>query len=329
MSENPCNLGPHDVGKPLQSRPPGRRLIPNRPPALARSDVCFLAHPLRRGRPRVRPRPVASRLPGVLPSLRPPAAGRRAVLRRLPGGIYRRFDSGMSSMLRRGRAVRRDRRPLRALPGRGVPFRRRRPTRPIRRAAARGGAAHEEPHRRDAGRADGRAVGRPRGPGAPALGADVLVPVPLHWRRRWLRGYNQSEALAHGLAARLRLPCGSCGLRRIRATPMQTSQTLAGRRDNVRGAFAAAPNVRTAGKTVLLVDDVMTTGRHRLGSGPRPEGGRGPPRRRRCADSRVMGRREAGQTGKFDPCGRANTHGCAGRTFPARPARGEVPRPAI
>ena len=88
----------------------------------------------------------------------------------------------------------------------------------------------------------------------------MLVPVPLHWRRRWLRGYNQSEALAHGLAARLRLPCGSCGLRRIRATPMQTSQTLAGRRDNVRGAFAAAPNVRTAGKTVLLVDDVMTTG---------------------------------------------------------------------
>jgi ComF family protein len=93
-----------------------------------------------------------------------------------------------------------------------------------------------------------------------AIGADVLVPVPLHWRRRWLRGYNQSEALAHGLAAKLRLPCGSCGLRRIRATPMQTSQTLAGRRDNMRGAFAAARNAHTSGKTVLLIDDVMTTG---------------------------------------------------------------------
>jgi ComF family protein len=93
-----------------------------------------------------------------------------------------------------------------------------------------------------------------------AIGADVLVPVPLHWRRRWLRGYNQSEALARGLATKLRLPCVAAGLRRIRATPMQTSQTLAGRRDNVRGAFAASRNPRIAGKTVLLIDDVMTTG---------------------------------------------------------------------
>jgi len=90
--------------------------------------------------------------------------------------------------------------------------------------------------------------------------ADMIVPVPLHWRRRWRRGYNQSAALAHGLANRLRLPCGAFGLRRTRATPMQTAQTLAGRRDNVRGAFAAARNVRLQGKTVLLVDDVMTTG---------------------------------------------------------------------
>ena len=93
-----------------------------------------------------------------------------------------------------------------------------------------------------------------------ALAADVLVPVPLHWRRRWRRGYNQSEALAHGLAAKLHLPCGPCGLRRICATPMQTSQTLAARRENVRGAFAAVHHPGAAGKTVLLVDDVMTTG---------------------------------------------------------------------
>jgi ComF family protein len=97
-------------------------------------------------------------------------------------------------------------------------------------------------------------------PALRALAADVIVPVPLHWRRRWLRGYNQSQALAHGLAGRLRLPCGSFGLRRIRATPMQTAQTLAGRRENVRGAFAATRNPRVFGRTVLLVDDVMTTG---------------------------------------------------------------------
>jgi ComF family protein len=91
-----------------------------------------------------------------------------------------------------------------------------------------------------------------------ALGIDALVPVPLHWRRRWRRGYNQSEAVAHGLAARLRLPCRSSWLRRTRATPMQTAQTLAGRRENVRGAFAAT--LPLAGRTILLVDDVMTTG---------------------------------------------------------------------
>ena len=91
-----------------------------------------------------------------------------------------------------------------------------------------------------------------------ALGIDALAPVPLHWRRRWRRGYNQSEAVAHGLAARLRLPCRSSWLRRTRATPMQTAQTLAGRRENVRGAFAAT--LPLAGRSILLVDDVMTTG---------------------------------------------------------------------
>ncbi len=97
------------------------------------------------------------------------------------------------------------------------------------------------------------------GPALRAFRADAIVPVPLHWRRRWRRGYNQSEALAHGLATRLRLPLRPSWLHRIRATPIQPSQTLAGRRENVRGAFAAT-KVLVAGKTVLLVDDVMTTG---------------------------------------------------------------------
>jgi ComF family protein len=91
-----------------------------------------------------------------------------------------------------------------------------------------------------------------------AFGVDAIVAVPLHWRRRWRRGYNQSEAVAHGLAKRLRLPCRPSWLRRVRATPMQTAQTLAGRRENVRGAFAAPLSLQ--GKAILLVDDVMTTG---------------------------------------------------------------------
>jgi ComF family protein len=98
------------------------------------------------------------------------------------------------------------------------------------------------------------------GPQLLALKADVVVPVPLHWWRRWRRGYNQSAALAHGLAEGLKLPCHPSWLRRIRNTPPQTSQTLAGRRENVRGAFRTRPGIPLRGRSVLLVDDVMTTG---------------------------------------------------------------------
>ncbi len=92
------------------------------------------------------------------------------------------------------------------------------------------------------------------------LGADAVVPVPLHWWRRWQRGYNQSEALARSLAARLQLPCQARWLQRIRNTPSQVQQSAAVRRDNVRGAFAARPRPELRGKTILLVDDVLTTG---------------------------------------------------------------------
>lgn len=92
------------------------------------------------------------------------------------------------------------------------------------------------------------------------LRPEVVVPVPLHWLRRWRRGYNQSEALARPLAARLRLPCITPLLRRIRNTPRQTAQSLTGRRENLRGAFRCRESAALRGKTVLLVDDVLTTG---------------------------------------------------------------------
>jgi ComF family protein len=94
-----------------------------------------------------------------------------------------------------------------------------------------------------------------------SLHADVVVPVPLHWWRRWRRGYNQSEAIARALAAKLGLPCLVRGLRRIRNTPRQTAQeSPTARRENVRGAFASRLPPAFAGKAVLLVDDVLTTG---------------------------------------------------------------------
>jgi ComF family protein len=92
-----------------------------------------------------------------------------------------------------------------------------------------------------------------------ALGADVVVPVPLYWWRRWRRGYNQSEAVARPLAVRLGLPCDPSCLRRVRNTPDQKGQSRAARLDNVRDAFRARGRA-AAGRTILLVDDVLTTG---------------------------------------------------------------------
>ncbi len=92
------------------------------------------------------------------------------------------------------------------------------------------------------------------------IAPDVVIPVPLHWLRRWRRGYNQSEALASMLASRLKVPCRPGWLRRIRHTPQQTSQTPTERKENVRGAFRARSMARLRGKKILLVDDVLTTG---------------------------------------------------------------------
>jgi ComF family protein len=92
------------------------------------------------------------------------------------------------------------------------------------------------------------------------VGAAAVVPVPLYWWRRWTRGYNQSEVLARALAERLRLPCRVGWLRRTRNTRRQVQQTPAARRENVRGAFTARACPRLHGQTILLVDDVLTTG---------------------------------------------------------------------
>lgn len=88
----------------------------------------------------------------------------------------------------------------------------------------------------------------------------AVVPVPLHWRRRWQRGYNQADVLAEAWAKTIDVPLQSRCLRRVRRTEMQTLLTATARRDNVRGAFQARTNPNLNGKTILLVDDVMTTG---------------------------------------------------------------------
>jgi ComF family protein len=92
------------------------------------------------------------------------------------------------------------------------------------------------------------------------LGVDLVAPVPLHWWRRVKRGYNQCDVLAEHLARRLRLPCRPRCLRRTRYTPFQSNRTTAERRANVAGVFRASTAGALRGRSVLLVDDVLTTG---------------------------------------------------------------------
>lgn len=88
---------------------------------------------------------------------------------------------------------------------------------------------------------------------------EVVVPVPLGRERLRHRGFNQSAEMAQRLARRLDWTCAPHGLRRKRDTAPQAGLTAAARAANLAGAFVADPRA-VAGKRVLLVDDVLTTG---------------------------------------------------------------------
>ncbi|HEV8061335.1 MAG TPA: ComF family protein [Gemmataceae bacterium] len=88
---------------------------------------------------------------------------------------------------------------------------------------------------------------------------DGVVAIPLHWRRRTARGYNQSEVIARSMAHKLRVPFLSNSLVRLRYTPQQVGLSAAERRANVLGAFSVRRAGSMLGKRVLLMDDVMTT----------------------------------------------------------------------
>jgi ComF family protein len=90
-------------------------------------------------------------------------------------------------------------------------------------------------------------------------GASVLVPVPLHPRRLRQRGFNQSLLLARALGRLAGLPVADALARRIE-TATQTGLSAAARRRNVKGAFRAVRPAAIAGRVVVLVDDVLTTG---------------------------------------------------------------------
>ncbi len=96
--------------------------------------------------------------------------------------------------------------------------------------------------------------------GNDVIAADLLVPVPVHWSRLLHRQYNQSAELVCHLAAMSGKPADARALKRLRATPSQGHLSVAARRANVAGAFAARRGLDLTGRTVLLIDDVATTG---------------------------------------------------------------------
>ena len=92
-------------------------------------------------------------------------------------------------------------------------------------------------------------------------GCDLIVPVPLHRWRLWRRRYNQAAELARALAGLSGRPADPLALVRSRPTPSQGAMPSArARRRNVLGAFKVPDPRRVAGRHILLVDDVLTTG---------------------------------------------------------------------
>jgi predicted amidophosphoribosyltransferase len=90
--------------------------------------------------------------------------------------------------------------------------------------------------------------------------ADVIVPIPLHWRRRFAHRTNSAAILAEVLADWLRLPLAGGLLRRRRSTARQFDLTPPQRWQNVRHAFAVRAGYHLRKAHVLVVDDILTTG---------------------------------------------------------------------
>jgi ComF family protein len=88
---------------------------------------------------------------------------------------------------------------------------------------------------------------------------DCIVPIPLHWRRRLKRGYNQTNLIAQIISKQLDIPLVKL-LKRVKATPRQAQLDRKQRLKNLDGAFAVTGKKHCGKLKILLIDDVMTTG---------------------------------------------------------------------
>jgi ComF family protein len=93
-------------------------------------------------------------------------------------------------------------------------------------------------------------------------GADAIVPVPLHWRRQWLRRFNQSALLGEVVGKAAGVAVAHTALKRVKATPQQVGLSQAERASNVQGAFRVPGSAKAAvsERRLLLIDDVLTSG---------------------------------------------------------------------
>jgi len=89
---------------------------------------------------------------------------------------------------------------------------------------------------------------------------DAIVPVPLHTTRIARRGYNQSEVIAEAMSGVLHIPTLSRSLARVRNTESQVNKNRIERTENMQSAFAVTDDAEFAGKHILIIDDVLTTG---------------------------------------------------------------------
>ena len=109
------------------------------------------------------------------------------------------------------------------------------------------------------GRWAGRLLGQSLAASTLFADVDLVIPVPLHWTRRWRRGYNQAAVIGREVARMLGAPCAERMLRRCRRTRSQTRLSGADKAHNVAGAFSLGSK-RLPAHHILLVDDVFTTG---------------------------------------------------------------------
>jgi len=113
---------------------------------------------------------------------------------------------------------------------------------------------------RGAGRLLGRLLGRSLSEAGRFDALDAILPMPLHPARERLRGYNQAEVLARGISESIGTPVAASLLQRRSHTASQTRKNRTERWHNVSDAFSVGMPDAVAGRKLLLVDDVVTTG---------------------------------------------------------------------